>query len=208
MVADRMAQVYWQVIRTHANGALVDIGCGKVPLYETYRDCTTEVVCVDWANSLHENPHVDAYANLNAGLPFSDRCFDTILATDVLEHLRSPALFWAEASRVLRPRGKVIVGVPFLYWIHEQPHDHGRYTEYRLRAWCEENGLSILSIAPYAGPLSVALDIVGKNLRGQRFATFYQGLAAWFMGTGVGRRMDVRNSEVFPLGYCLVGQKQ
>jgi len=208
MVADRMALAYWNVIQAHAKGSLVDIGCGKVPLYEAYRNCTTEVVCVDWENSLHKNPHVDAYADLNAGLPFADRRFDTILATDVLEHLRTPALFWSEAHRVLRPQGKVIIGVPFLYWLHEQPHDHGRYTEFRLQAWCEENGFALLSIAPYAGPLAVVLDIIGKNLRGDRFATLYQKFAAWFVRTGMGARIDARNSKLFPLGYCLVGQKQ
>jgi SAM-dependent methyltransferase len=208
MIADRIAMAYWQAILAHAKGSLVDIGCGKVPLYESYRDCVTDVLCIDWENTWHENPYLDAYVNLNVGLPLADGRFDTVLATDVLEHLLTPGLFWSEVSRVLRPQGKVIVGVPFLYGLHEQPHDHGRYTGHRLRAWCAENHISVLSLTAYGGPLAVVLDIIGKNVPGRLFARAYQASANRFLGTAIGRRIDARNSDIFPLGYCLVGQKQ
>ncbi len=45
-------------------------------------------------------------------LPFADACFDNIVMFDVLHHLQRPALFFAEASRVLRPGGRVVMLEP------------------------------------------------------------------------------------------------
>lgn len=46
-------------------------------------------------------------------LPFADRTFDVVLLLDVLEHLAAEAPALAEAWRVLRCRGTLIVSVPY-----------------------------------------------------------------------------------------------
>jgi SAM-dependent methyltransferase len=45
-------------------------------------------------------------------LPIPDGCADAVLLLDILEHLGEPELAVAEAHRVLRPGGVVIVSVP------------------------------------------------------------------------------------------------
>ena len=45
-------------------------------------------------------------------LPFADQTFDVVLLLDVLEHLPRPEPALAEAWRVLRPSGTLIVSVP------------------------------------------------------------------------------------------------
>jgi SAM-dependent methyltransferase len=47
-----------------------------------------------------------------AALPIRDRCADAVLLLDVLEHLAEPDRAIAEAHRVLRPGGVLIVSVP------------------------------------------------------------------------------------------------
>jgi SAM-dependent methyltransferase len=205
MIGDVGAQLYWDVIRKHAGGVLADVGCGKVPLYETYRDLVSDVICIDWIQTWHTSPHLDIEADLNRGLPLLDAVIDTILATDVLEHLRKPDLFWSEVARVLRPHGKVILSSPFLYWLHEEPHDYHRFTKHQLRSACEERELSILEIHEVAGPLTVILDIVGKST--PWLVEPYQTLASWFQNSRLGKRIDERGIASFPLGYCLVAQK-
>jgi SAM-dependent methyltransferase len=207
IVVNLMAAAYDGVLTEHATGSLLDAGCGKVPLYEVYRDLVSEIVCLDWENTLHPNPHLDLQTDLNKEIPLPDEQFDTVIATDVLEHLTEPSLFWAEVTRVLRPSGKVIVGVPFLYWLHEQPHDHYRYTRYRLSAFCEENGLSVVYLEEYGGPLAVILDITGKNLPGDRLAQVYQCCGRLLLSSRVGTYIERKRKERFPLGYCLIAQK-
>ena len=45
-------------------------------------------------------------------LPFDDLFFDYVLMTDVLEHVLVPCRVLEEVHRVLRPEGKLVLGVP------------------------------------------------------------------------------------------------
>jgi 2-polyprenyl-3-methyl-5-hydroxy-6-metoxy-1,4-benzoquinol methylase len=89
-----------------------DLGCGHVPFYEIYRPLVTDIVCIDWCNSYHKNELLDYACDLTHSLPLESQSFDTVLLTDVLEHLYEPLRVLAEVRRVLRPGGHVIVGVP------------------------------------------------------------------------------------------------
>jgi len=52
-------------------------------------------------------------------LPFRDRCCDTVLAVEVLEHVRDPQRCLAEFARVLAPGGRLLVTVPFIAPRHQ-----------------------------------------------------------------------------------------
>jgi SAM-dependent methyltransferase len=62
-------------------------------------------------------------------LPFGDETLTTIMMLDVLHHVEYPANFFAEAQRVLRPGGRVIMVEPaitpgssaFYRFIHHEP---------------------------------------------------------------------------------------
>jgi len=163
-VGDIAARVCEKVIKEHARGLLLDLGCGHVPLYEVYRNYVSNNVCIDWAGTWHKSPYLDYECDLNSLLPLPDGTFDTILLTDVLEHISNPRLLWNEMSRVLKPGGKIVCAVPFYYWLHEQPHDYFRYTEYALKMFCENNALAVLSLEPYGGAAEVLIDVVAKQL--------------------------------------------
>jgi 2-polyprenyl-3-methyl-5-hydroxy-6-metoxy-1,4-benzoquinol methylase len=63
---------------------------------------------------------------------FSGRSFDVIVLSEVLEHVHSPHLAIANIRAALRKGGRLILTVPFLFPIHERPHDYYRYTRYGL----------------------------------------------------------------------------
>jgi SAM-dependent methyltransferase len=46
----------------------------------------------------------------------------------VLEHTEAPEKVLAEAHRVLRPGGRILVSVPFAFPVHGAPHDYRRWT--------------------------------------------------------------------------------
>ena len=207
LIVDLIATAYEAALREHAAGVLVDLWCGRVPLYGVYRTLVREVVCVDWVHSYHDSAHVDVPADLNAPLPLPDAAYDTVLATDVLEHLADPRVFMAEVSRILRPGGRLILGVPFLYWLHEEPYDYHRFTRHALRALCESNGLEVLTLEEYGGGVAVLLDIVGKAIRWPRVAAAFQAAARRLIHAGPFRRADTRLRPQFPLGYCLVARR-
>jgi SAM-dependent methyltransferase len=202
LMADRIGAAYTRALRQHARGALLDVGCGHVPLYGCYRDLVSEVTCLDWPNTEHPSPHVDVYADLGRPLPLPADRYDSIVATDVLEHLPYPEVLWSEIHRLLRPGGKVIVGVPFMYWLHERPHDHLRYTEHRLRLFCADHDLTVLECEPYGGVMDVAADVLSKILDAVGLRAI-PSLVAWLAL----RRKKVENRTPMPLGYVLVAQK-
>lgn len=203
-----MAGAYVAALRTHARGRLLDAGCGDVPHFGLYRDLVTEVVCVDWPGSSHGRRHVDAWLDLSRPLPLAAGQFDTVLLADVLEHLPYPAALLAEVERVLAPDGTLLAMVPFLYWVHEAPHDYFRYTEYALRRLCTDAGLAVHSVQAYGGYPDVLLDLLGRGfvrsqLLGRLLGRALDGLA--HMGPYAALR--ARTSHAFPLGYVLVAKK-
>ena len=100
----------------------------------------------DWGNTLHKNDHVDIECDLTEFLPFDDDQFDTIILSDVLEHIPQPERLWSEIARILSKEGKLLMNVPFIYWIHEEPHDYYRYTEFALKRFTDMSGLNLLLI--------------------------------------------------------------
>lgn len=208
LIGSIQCEVYYRLIRQHVRGRLLDHGCGKVPLYGMYRDLADEVVCIDWGTSLHETSHVDHFVDLNERMPFPDQSFDTILSNDVLEHLKEPDLAWGEMTRVLRPSGKAIVTVPFLYHLHEEPHDYHRFTAYKLRDFCAKNELTILELEPYGGGLEVVLDIVGKHIyRHKTLSDTHLKMSKWLRKLRPVKALSEDKKKEFPLGYALVAQK-
>jgi len=54
--ADIVAKEYHDQLPLFAKGKMLDLGCGKVPLFETYKNFVSDNICIDWANSSHKNP--------------------------------------------------------------------------------------------------------------------------------------------------------
>ncbi len=208
LTGDRVARVYHRVIEAHARGRLLDLGCGKVPLYGMYRDRVDEVVCVDWPETPHPSPHLDHQLDLNRELPLPDSAHDTILLTDVLEHIARPDVLWREMARLLAPAGRLIVTVPFLYWIHEAPHDHFRYTEHRLRLYCDDHGLELLELEPYGGSPEVLADLLAKHLGFSRvLSAVHSACARALLALPPVRALSRKTARKLPLGYWLVAGK-
>jgi SAM-dependent methyltransferase len=212
MIVDIVAPLYAAILRSHARGVLLDLGCGYSPLFETYQPLVTDTFCVDWGNSLHVSPYLDLIADLNKPIPFRDHSFDTILLTDVLEHVAEPRCLISEIARLLRPGGKLLGGVPFLYWLHEEPHDYCRFTSYALRSMFLDAGLHPVEISPYGGLLEVLIDLGSKGCVSLREwmmtpVGILQSVATPLLKTKPFRKISGSTGRKFPLGYVFVGQK-
>ncbi len=54
----------------------------------------------------------DVHLVTEQSLPFLDDTFDTVVVADMIEHVHDEATFVSELSRVLKPRGRLIVNTP------------------------------------------------------------------------------------------------
>lgn len=212
LYADLTAAFYDRFIPQYTKGHLADLGCGNVPLYHAYKNYISEVTCVDWANSLHENKYLDVVCDLNKSLPFEENHFDTIIISDVLEHIAQPEIIWAEMSRILKPGGAVLVSVPFFYRIHEAPYDYYRYTEFALRAFAKKNNMEVVELHALGGLPEVLTDLTSKSIAklpviGRPIARILQRLCYTFTKTGAGKKVSVNSGKIYPLGYFLIAKK-
>lgn len=126
------------------NGTLIDIGCGRKPYRGFF--AAGRYVGVDlpyYSGGMHDvMPDADVFADATR-LPFKEATADAVLAFQVLEHVPDPYAIVAEAHRVLRNEGTLLVTVPQSYPIHGEPHDYYRYTAYGIRHLLERAGFRV-----------------------------------------------------------------
>jgi SAM-dependent methyltransferase len=103
-------------------GPVLDIGGGTAHV----KDFRADIVSTD----ILAFPGIDVVADAHR-LPFPDRSFAGVVMLDVLHHLERPIEFLQEASRVLRPGGRLAMIEPamttvarrFYTWFHDEPVD-------------------------------------------------------------------------------------
>ncbi|HKW14415.1 MAG TPA: class I SAM-dependent methyltransferase [Candidatus Krumholzibacteria bacterium] len=201
LVGDIVAGVYAQALGTYARGHLLDLGCGEAPLYGVYRALVTNITCVDWAGSLHATRHADVLADLNETCPLPDETFDTILCTDVIEHLKHPERLFMDAARMLRSGGHLILGTPYLYPLHELPHDYFRSSASALEMMARDARLTVVELRPYGSYRHVLGMMLAKKLQHIPLVRSLVPRLALM------RRRHVRVTTAFPLGYLVVASK-
>jgi ubiquinone/menaquinone biosynthesis C-methylase UbiE len=137
-------------VRRYAKGSLVDIGCGDKPYVDMTAPHVTEHVGVDHEASPHDRTHFDLVGTAYA-IPTPAQRFDTVLCTDVLEHLEEPGTALKEAHRVLKAGGYAIYTVPLFWHLHEEPRDFYRYTRHGLAYLFGGAGFDVVEIVPLSG---------------------------------------------------------
>ncbi len=75
----------------------------------------------------------------------TDGSVDTMIATNILEHVTDPQAAVNELHRVLQPGGHLFLLTPFCYPWHMDP-DYWRFTEQGIQLLAERAGLTIVSI--------------------------------------------------------------
>jgi SAM-dependent methyltransferase len=85
-----------------------------------------------------------------ARLPVRDASVDTVLCTEVLEHLERPEAVASEIARVLRPGGTALITAPFMFPIHDT-RDYTRFAPAGMREFIERSGLEVVEMIPLAG---------------------------------------------------------
>ena len=59
--------------------------------------------------------------------------FDVVVMAEVLEHIPRPHVALERVLCALRPGGRLVMTVPFIFPLHDGPHDYFRFTRYGLQ---------------------------------------------------------------------------
>lgn len=139
-------------------GSVLDLGCGMRPYQELLGTRVRRWVGVDFASTASGRSAATVFGSA-LELPFGERSFDTILSTQVLEHVPRPENLLREAYRVLRPGGYLVLTAPQTGPLHEEPHDFFRYTCYGLRFLLEQAGFRVIRIKPLGGAIATVCQM-------------------------------------------------
>ena len=123
------------------SGRLLDVGCGSSPYRALFSHCAYVGLDID-SPTTRRIGTADLFYD-GKTFPIATNSFDSILCNQVLEHVFEPDHFVGEMARVLRPGGKLVLSVPFVWDEHEQPYDYARYSSFGLQALLKRNGFEI-----------------------------------------------------------------
>ena len=149
-------------------GRLLDIGCGKMP----YRDMVLrdsqvkEYVGLDIASAIVYDKKTKPDLTWDGiTMPIADTSFDCAFGTEVLEHCPDPEITMRETLRVLKKDGVFFFTVPFLWNLHEVPHDEYRYTPFSLKRHLENSGFVNVEIHAFGGWHASMAQMLGLWVR-------------------------------------------
>ncbi len=178
--------------RDYATGRMLDMGCGLRPYEAIFAGRVRSYIGLDWpVSATKARPDIIGDA---LRIPIRDGAIDTVLATELMEHVPDPGGFLAEVSRVLHPDGALILSVPFMEPLHEEPRDYYRFTPYGLRALLERHGFCVEAQWAKGGWWSVVLGYFVQH-------ALYDLVSPM---EGHGRRGTLRRAVVLPV--CAVAQ--
>lgn len=131
-------------------GKILDLGSGDGHYKELLTKFGFSYESVDWSASPHAG-EPDIISDLNRELRINDQYCEVLFCWSVLEHLSEPKLFLHECFRILKPNGKLILQVPFMWQVHEAPHDFYRFTKYGLEHLLTGAGFRVVKISTQGG---------------------------------------------------------
>jgi SAM-dependent methyltransferase len=146
---------------------ILDAGAGECRFKDKLKG-KLRYIAVDttWGDQDWDYSKIDVMSHLES-LPFASRVFDSIICTQVLEHVSEPQLVLNELSRTLKEDGMICLTAPQGWGVHQPPHDYFRFTNYGLSHLLEKAGFAEISVIPscgYFGYLANRLTMVPKIL--------------------------------------------
>lgn len=153
--------------------------------------------------------------------PFKDDCFDTVICSELLEHVENPSAILKEVYRYLRKEGNLLICVPFLTPIHADPYDYGRYTSLYWLKLLMAIGFNIIHLESQGLFFSVLVDMLRGYIHqmmkeGRPRSNFLRRLLVRLVGIGKRRALKQERKASsqeysyitkYATGYGIIAEK-
>lgn len=196
--------------RLTLSGKVLDLGGEKKSGY--LRMMKGEYVVTTVNLDARANP--DVVHDLEQPLPFADASYDYVLLINVLEHVYDYRQLIAEAARVVKVGGSIVIVVPFLFPVHPSPKDYWRFSADALTKECAAIPLRTQSLTPLGrGVFSARYLLIDRLMPGfirwlsfysLRYVTLFLDMLFAIIARWTRRKY---NPSDYPLGYLLVASK-
>lgn len=135
---------------------VLDFGCADSPYEPLFVRKFTHYLRADLAG----NPRSDVLIDTHGNLPLADASCDVVLSSQVLEHVADPRAYLAEAHRVLRAKGRLLLSTHGAWPYHPDPIDYWRWTRAGLEHELTRAGFETLEVRGVLGRTATALQLL------------------------------------------------
>lgn len=104
-------------------GTVVEIGADRTQEYKRFALSAKEYILSNVIHDSNEMIYLDAM-----NMHFDDNSIDSFVCLSVLEHINDPWKVISEVYRVLKPGGRLLLIVPFVFPFHSAPDDFYRFS--------------------------------------------------------------------------------
>ena len=139
-----LKQVFSRLGLPRMKGTVLDVGSGREPFSAMLG--ALKVVTLDY-----DAKRGPMSVGSCTALPFKDSAFDSVICTEVLEHVSEPGEALSEMQRVMKPGSQIYLTAPMTWCLHYEPYDFYRYTKYGLRHLMEKSGFKVITLEPVGG---------------------------------------------------------
>lgn len=186
--------------KQYIKGSTLDLGAGTAKYREIIKSVAGSYVTLD----KFSGPNIDLVGDIHeTGL--QDSSFDTIICTQVFEHIPAPWLASKEIKRLLKKEGLCIVTAPFIQASHADPFDYYRYTADGLAYLFSSEGFEIIEKGGYGKTWSVLFDFV-KLLKFNPYQKPHRGtwtLVRWSMKLANFLDRSTTNEIIYGSSYVI-----
>jgi len=154
-LVNRDKWVVEQAAKLPKGSRVLDVGAGSCPYRPFFNHC--DYHAQDFTGLVSDQLRYGGYGEIDyicdaTSIPAEDESFDAILCTEMLEHVPEPLLVIREISRLLKPKGKLLLTAPLGSGIHQEPHHYyGGFTPYWYRRFLGECGFTDIEIIANGG---------------------------------------------------------
>jgi SAM-dependent methyltransferase len=142
----------------YINGKVLDVGAGEVNRYGKYFKYD-EYIKMDPRHT----DHADLVGSAD-NIPLENESVDSVVCTQVFEHLENPQKSAEEIFRILKKGGHVLLTVPQMNELHEEPYDFFRYTKFGLQSMFKKSGFEVVVIDQRGGYYSTVAQIKVRHM--------------------------------------------
>lgn len=197
-------------LAARASGTFLDAGAGTQPFRSLVEPQIARYVAYDIEARSEDVELIGSVEDMKA---VADDSVDTLLCSEVLEHVPHPAAAIAEFARIVPPGGALLLTVPFLARLHEEPYDFYRYTRHGLRTLLEEGGFEVDDLVETGSLFSfvghqVSVALLGLTWHRPRLRRLTVALnRALVVRPAVALDRVSRMARLLPLGYVAVATR-
>ena len=156
----------------HVSGRVLDLGAGMAKYRGIIKKSAAEYITCD----VKKNENIDTVCDVT-NLVFPTESFDTVISTQVFEHVDNPFVVAKEIKKVLKTGGNAIITAPFMFPYHADPKDNFRFSREGLEEIFRSIDFEIIDSGVYGGFFIVLSEMIHfswfdpyKNKSGKFFA--------------------------------------